>query len=49
MSAPKPNAEVDYVCWKTGRVLYTLPFFDPGLPKALTFSCGRPLPRGAHR
>lgn len=44
------NAEVDYVDATTGRVLYTLPFYEPGLDGPIPFmsgGVGRPLARSA--
>lgn len=42
---PIPNAEVDYTNAKTGEVLETRAFRDPGLPGTLAYGCGRPLRR----
>lgn len=51
---PIDNAEVDYVDAETGAVLFTVPFYDPGLDensaafkmkgrRHLAYGCGRPL------
>ena len=42
--SPAPNAEVDYVDARTGAVLFTLKFYDFGIPLGfLAYGCGRRL------